>query len=183
MKNKKSIIVVAVVIVAVVLAAAFLWHPWGIIGGSQPTQEAAVPTIPQVPQTPAGYSAKLTSTTLTIVTPQQPAPVVITAKKVTTVHHDALVAASSTPVSLGENLGTSTLAGVPGYLQALAQQMGFVPLSTSYTLLFGKEKVYFAAKGMPNTENQGKLSVFSYDPASGFDPDRGFARRRPRECF
>ena len=53
------------------------------------------------------------------------------------------------------------------YLQELAQTMGSVPMSTSYTTLFGATKVYFAAKGTPNTDNQGKLAVFSYDPNTG----------------
>jgi WD40 repeat protein len=166
-------------------------------GSPAASQQAAAPTIPQVPPTAVGYSARLTSGKLIITVPGKATTTVITSAEITTVHHDALAAAikqmqaaaassapaaassgsssssalsasaPSSPASVSAAAGQVAPASISDYLASLAKTMGFEPLSTSYTVLFGKDKVYFAAKGMPTSGAQGKISVFSYDTTSG----------------
>ena len=164
---------------------------------NQPSGSLSVPAIPAVPASPSGVSANLSPTKLTIVTPSGTKPFTMSAEQITAVHRaaiDAAIAAesgatSSVPSNLsalsappspvgqpqtrsGTNSATPQANAIsPGtsaeYLKELAKTMGFVSLSTSYTALYGKTKVYFAAKGTPDAGNLGKISIFSYDPTTG----------------
>lgn len=208
MKKGHYIFVAAGVVVVVLAVAVFLWHPWSGSPSATPQAAApAIPQVPPMPigysakLTPTTLTIAMPQKqTPVVITAKQVTAVHRDAIAAAISAIQATAAASTTPVtpsagtgiassSVGRGAGasqrqdvatstTSTLASIPDYLQELAQQMGFMPLSTSYTILFGKKKVYFAAKGMPNAGNQGKLSVFSYDPVTGLTqiavlPDAG----------
>ncbi len=185
---RKTLIIIAGIAV-VILVGLLLWHPWSgsymamvgnnngatttTPGGSVAASYTVTPSIPQVPTSGGNYSVKLTPGSLTIKSAKG-STTVLTSAEITTVHHDALAAAirqmqsapSSSEGSSPSFDGTAPVS-IADYLQELAQTMGLQPLSTSYTVLYGKEKVYFAAKGTPNSNSQGKISVFSYDTTSG----------------